>query len=750
VLWQSDDVRVVHPGVIDEVKNGLFYFETTLFDVVPRLYRTLERALQAAYPGHPWQVGRVLRFGSWMGGDRDGNPYVTPEVTTATVRLLRESAIQRHLETARGMRRVLTQSTRHAPASPELAGSLESDARLFPELAAQLARRNPFEPYRQKTAFISAKLEQTLRQVRAVQPDWLEGARGIGHDPNAAFPPGTWYRTGGELLEDLIMIDRSLRAHGAAAVADGTLRDWIVQARVFGLHVAQLDIRQHSGRHELAMAEVLAHAGVCADYAALPEPDRVALLARELENPRPLIPTRLPYSDAASEVVATFRTVAAIIDQLGPEAFSTYVISMSTGASDVLEVLLMAREAGLYDPQGGVSRLDIAPLFETGADLTHGAEVMAACLALPEYRRHLGLRGDLQEVMIGYSDSSKEGGFLAANWALYRAQCDLRDLALREGIELRLFHGRGGSIGRGGGPASAAILAQPPGSIGGQIKMTEQGEVIADRYGMPEIAHRHLEQVLHAVMLSSLLPAEEAPAEWLATLEELAASARKAYRGLVYDRDDFVRYFKSATPITELSRLKIGSRPASRTGSDRIEDLRAIPWVFGWMQSRHTLPGWFGLGSALESYLDSVPRPERRRRLALLQRMVGEWPFLRTVIDNAQMILCKADMEIARRYAELVPEAATREPVFGAIREEFERTRALVCEVAMLQALLDNAPVLQHSIRQRNPFIDPLSCVQVEMLRRLRADPDRPDHAAIEQAIHLSINGIAAGLKNTG
>jgi len=749
-LWQSDEVRVVHPGVLDEVKNGLFFFETSLFRVIPRLYRTLDHALRAAYPGHEWRIPPVLRFGSWMGGDRDGNPNVTAPVTVETARLMRESALQQHLGQADALRRALTQSTRQTAVSDALRESLAADAAAFPGIAAHLARRNPFELYRQKCTYIRARIEGSLRQARTIQPDWLEGARGVGHDPHAAFPAGTWYRSAGELIADIELMDQSLRGHGGSAEAEGMLRDWLVQVRVFGLCISRLDIRQHSARHEAALAEILAHAGVCADYAGLTEAERTALLARELENPRPLIPTRLPYSDAAAEVVSTFRTVAAIIDQLAPEAFQTYVISMSTGPSDVLEVLLLAREAGLYDPATGVSRLDIAPLFETGADLTHGAGVVAACLALPAYRRHLQLRGDLQEVMIGYSDSSKEGGFLAASWALYQAQCTLRDLAQREGIELRLFHGRGGSIGRGGGPASAAILAQPPGSVGGQIKMTEQGEVIADRYGMSEIAERHLEQVLHAVVRSSLRPGEEPPPEWPAALEELAADARAAYRALVYERPDFVRYFMAATPIAELSRLKIGSRPASRTGSDRIEDLRAIPWVFGWMQSRHTLPGWYGLGSAMENYLDRAPRAGRIQRLGMLQRMYAEWPFFRTVIDNAQMILCKADMRIAEHYAGLVGEPATRDAVFGAIRAEFDRTRSMVCEVAVLHELLDNAPILQNSIRQRNPLIDPMSRIQVEMLRRLRADPDGPEHAQIEQAIHLSINGIAAGLKNTG
>jgi phosphoenolpyruvate carboxylase len=369
-----------------------------------------------------------------------------------------------------------------------------------------------------------------------------------------------------------------------------------------------------------------------------------------------------------------------------------------------------------------------------------------ACLDLPVYREHLRLRGDVQEIMIGYSDSNKDAGFTAANWALYQAQRALRDLAAREGIHLRLFHGRGGSIGRGGGPANHAILAQPPGSVGNQYKITEQGEVIADRYGLPQLAHRHLEQVVNAVLRAGFLPHQDPPPEWERALERLADIARRHYRALVYERPEFLPYFRTATPIAEISRLKIGSRPASRRNSERIEDLRAIPWVFSWMQSRHALPGWYGLGYALETFVAE----EAGDPLALLQVMHNHWPFFRTVIDNAQMILGKADLHIAGRYAGLVPDAEIASAIFSAVSEELERTTRMICQVARINRLLATSPVLQHAIARRNPYIDPLSFIQVELLRRLRADPEGAGHGELEDAILLSIGGIAAGLMNTG
>ncbi|HWQ11549.1 MAG TPA: phosphoenolpyruvate carboxylase [Roseiflexaceae bacterium] len=760
-LWQSDEVRVVKPTVIDEVKNGLYYFEAGLFDLIPRLYRELEHALREHYPEHPWQIAPFLRFGSWMGGDRDGNPFVTPEVTVEAVRLMRLATLGRHIAAVEDLSRRLGQSTRQVPVSVELEESLAADAALFPEVAELLRRRNEFELYRQKCTYIREKLVRARAHAERHAPDWSS------HDP---LPPaGTFYHRRAELLEDLRVMQRSLRQNGGAAVAEGALEDVVRQVEVFGLHMATLDIRQHSERHEAAIAEVLAAAGVCQNYRALSEQERIALLGRELANPRPLIPTRLRYSPETVETVQTFRTIAAILEQLSPESIETYIVSMTRGASDVLTILLFAKEAGLYDRAAGVSQLHIAPLFETGADLAGCAAVVQSCLDLPVYREHLRLRGGVQEIMIGYSDSNKDAGFTAANWALYQAQRALRDLAAREGIQLRLFHGRGGSIGRGGGPANHAILAQPPGSVGNQYKITEQGEVIADRYGLPQLAHRHLEQVVNAVLRAGFLPHQDPPPEWEQALERLAAIARRHYRALVYERPEFLPYFRTATPIAEISRLKIGSRPASRRNSERIEDLRAIPWVFSWMQSRHTLPGWYGLGYALETFvvegdgrraagdgqapLTSSPPAQRSAaedRLALLQVMYNHWPFFRTVIDNAQMILGKADLHIAARYAELVPDPAIAEAIFSAISEEYERTTRMICQVARINRLLATSPVLQNAIARRNPYIDPLSFIQVELLRRLRADPQGAGHGELEDAILLSISGIAAGLMNTG
>jgi phosphoenolpyruvate carboxylase len=746
-LWQSDEVRIVRPTVIDEVKNGLYYFDVSLYDLIPRLYREIERALRKHYPGHEWHVPALLRFGSWMGGDRDGNPFVTPDVTVETVRLLRVSGLRHQISAIEELSHRLGQSIRQVGISDELQRSLDDDAERFPAVAELLAHRNPYEPYRQKCTYIREKLLRSLDHASQHVPDWGSA--------EPLPPEGMFYHRAGDLLAELRVIERSLRENAGVAVADGALYDMIRQVEVFGLHVATLDIRQHSERHTAALAEVLAAAGVCEDYTALDEQARVALLTREVSNPRPLIPARLAYSPETIETIQTFRTVAAILEQLSPEALQTYIISMTRGISDMLAVLLFAKEAGLYQPAEGLSRLNIVPLFETGADLAGCAAIMRQALDLPVYREQVRLRGNEQEIMIGYSDSNKDVGFVAANWALYQAQRALRDLAAEQGIGLRLFHGRGGAIGRGGGPANQAILAQPPGSIGNQIKITEQGEVIADRYGLPALAHRHLEQVLNAVLRAGFAPQTDAPLEWEQALERLADISRRHYRALVYENPNFLPYYHTATPIAEISRLKIGSRPASRKNSGRIEDLRAIPWVFSWMQSRHTLPGWYGLGYALEMFVSSdelqVTSDEAAHSsLQLLQQMYTEWPFFRSMIDSAQMILGKADLHVAERYAELTPDPEVAREIFGAIKDEHARTSRLIAQVAKVDQLLDRSPVLQKSIARRNPYIDPLSYVQVELLRRLRADPEGPEHLALEDAILLSISGIAAGLKNTG
>jgi phosphoenolpyruvate carboxylase len=751
-LWQSDDVRLSKPSVSDEVENGLFYFQTVLYDLLPSIYRDFEQALKTYYPEEDWQLPPLLRFGSWMGGDRDGNPFVTPEVTVTTVRQMRASMLQHLLSCMDGLFTDLSQSLQQTSVSPEIFARVDEYAKLFPKVAERMSAHHTREPYRQLLLFMRERLERTLEHTSNHVPTWG------GEAPPASAPER--YTHSEELLADLRLMHASLVANGGELVADGLLRDVIAKVAIFRLHTATLDLRQHSSRHRSALDEIFRTAGVEEQYAELDEERKVALLAREIASSRPLTTARLTeYSEETAETILTFRTTAALLEQVDSEMIETYIISMTTSASDILAVLLLSREVGLYKPDA-YSRLNVVPLFETGEDLTNAPGLMAGLLALPVYREHLRLRGDLQEVMIGYSDSNKEGGFVSANWALYKAQLELTELADANSVRLRLFHGRGGAVGRGGGPAGQAILSQPPGTLRGQIKMTDQGEMISDRYLDPLTAARHLEQVVNAVLRAGF-PEVLKPirGEWLSAMETIAAAGRAAYRSLIYDRPEFLTYFHEATPIAEISRLRIGSRPASRKSGGRIEDLRAIPWVFSWMQSRHTLPGWFGLGSALAAFVkDERPAATGEvgsgdaveARLALLRQMYKEWPFFSTLLGNAQLIIAKADMGIARRYADLVEDQALAEAVFGAVSAEYELTRTMICEVAEVGDVLDAQPVLQRAIRQRNPYVDPLSYIQIELLRRLREDPTPEEQEAMETGVLMAINGIAAGLKNTG
>jgi len=742
-LWQSDDVRNTKPSVRDEVENGLFYFQTVLWELLPQIYREMERALAEHYPEHQWRVPPFLRFGSWMGGDRDGNPFVTPDVTVATVRLMRGAMLRHLIDCVDGLFTDLSQSLQQAAVDPAVLDRTAAYAAIFPEL--RISPHHSREPYRVLLNYMRARLVRSLEHTEGHTPIW-------GIDPPPA-PAADRYTRADELLDDLQLIRDSLCRNGGALPADGLLRDVIQRVAIFRLHSARLDIRQHAGRHLEALDEIFRRAGICADYTALPEPERLALLAAEIESPRPLTPARLDgYSAETAETVQTFRTVAALREQIDPEIFENYIISTTSSVSDILAVLLLCREVGLYAP-GEHSHLNVAPLFETGDDLTNAPGLVDALLRLPFYREHLRLRGDTQEVMLGYSDSNKEGGFVAANWALYRAQVELSEVAERHEVRLRLFHGRGGAVGRGGGPAGQAILAQPPGTLKGQIRMTDQGEMISDRYLDPRTAHRHLEQVVNATLRAGFPVIAPPPAAFTAAMEQIAGAARASYRGLIYDDPDFLRYFREATPINEISRLRIGSRPASRRGSGRIEDLRAIPWVFSWMQSRHTLPGWFGLGTGLAAFCGQAAGSDARcgpEQLELLRRMYREWPFFTTLLDNAQMIMSKADLGIARRYAALVGDAGLAERVFGAVTAEFERTAAMIRAVCQIDDILAGQPVLQKAIRQRNPYVDPLSYIQIELLRRLRAEPPPEEQEALETSVLMAINGIAAGLKNTG
>ena len=735
ILWQTDEVRQRRLSVLDEARNILFYFTETLFAVTPRLYEDLTTALAECYPGEEFQIGNVLEYGSWVGGDRDGNPTITLAHTAEILRLHRDTVLSLYIPAVRALSDRLSQSRHYVGVSEELEASLTADAALLPSVAAEAAGRSPTEPYRRKCEYIWERLRRTRTNS--------EGGYGAASD----------------FIADLEMIERSLKENNGHFAAARVLAPLLLQARLFGFHLARLDIREHKSRYLGALRAVLADTGI--DWDSLTEEGRVTLLEREIASRRPLVPASPAYDDDTNITLGLFRLVSDSMASLGPEAFGSFIMSMASDVSDVLAMLLLAKEAGLADLRegenggdGGWSRVDVVPLFETIEDLENAPVVLDTLLANPVYRRNVNLRGGAQEIMVGYSDSNKDGGYLTANWKLYVAQARLAEVAAKHGVKLRLFHGRGGAIGRGGGPAGKAILAQPPGSVQGRLKITEQGEVIAARYFDQEIAHRNLEQMLHAVLLASADTAgsPETPADWAAVMDEVSDAAFHSYRALVYDDPGFVRFFHEATPIGEFAQLNIGSRPPKRTASDRIEDLRAIPWVFSWMQSRYTLPGWYGVGAALGAYADQSPA-----HLDRLREMYQNWPFFTTLLDNAQMSLAKADLDIAARYASLVSDRANADRIYAAIADEYTRTTAVLLQITGQSALLETAPVLQKSIRLRNPYVDPLSFLQVELLRRLRALPPGGDSEDLKTqrrdlraAVLLSVNGIAAGMKNTG
>jgi len=726
-LWQTDETRTYRPSVLDEVRNGLYYFEATLFDLAPEVERALERALRDAYPGVSMEVPSFLRFGSWIGGDRDGNPHVTSAVTEETLREHQALALRLY---RRGLERLhghLSTAARRG-VDDALMDSIGRDAALFPDEARRSAERYRQQPYRQKLAFVYRKLGATME---ASHRPWR-----ADHRPR----PGT-YATASEFLEDLTLVQESLRRHGGERLAEGRLGTLIRQARMFGFHLAALDLRQHALRHAGALAEVFTRYGLARDYADWPEEARAELLTREILAGRPLTPHRLDFGVETRETLDLFRLTRRAHERVGPASIETYIVSMTRGPSDLLAVLLMAKDAGVADG------LDVVPLFETVADLHAAPATLERLFANPAYARHLEARGRRQTVMIGYSDSNKDGGYLTANWELHLAQRAIASVCEQKGVGLTLFHGRGGSVGRGGGPTNRAILAQPPESVGARLRLTEQGEAITNRYANPQLARRHLEQLVHAVLLTSGKRPIRSPSRggvWEAALHELSPLAERAYRGLVYGAPALGRYLRAATPLDQIERLNIGSRPARRGGGGDVTELRAIPWVFAWTQSRVSLPGWFGFGSAARSWAG-----EDVGRWDLLATMYREWPFFRTMIDNSQVSMRKADMLIAGVYASLA-DPMDREAVFSRVREEFERTEAAICRLTGQQDLLDDAPWLQRSIRVRNPYIDPMNYIQVALLRRLRAGTTPAEADELRDALLLSVNGIAAGLRNTG
>jgi len=725
-LWQTSILRRNRLKVIDEVVNGLSYYDYTFFKELPRVYASLEDQLATLDP--VWQnveIPSFLRMGSWIGGDRDGNPFVTADALKQALLLQSKHALGFYLEELHCLGAELSLDERYVNVSEQVH-----------ELAKASPDSSPHrqgEPYRRAITGMYARLSAT--------------ASGFGHNDIARHAVGDApaYGSVEEFAGDLSILHRSLVSNGSGALARGRLRRLRRAVDVFGFHLASIDLRQNSDVHQRVVAELFEKAIPGTAYETLSEEQRVALLVEEIRTPRLLTSPYLEYSEETTKELAIVHEAAQAHRRYGQAALPNYVISKASDPSDILEVALLLKEAGLLRPREGEMAVNIIPLFETIADLRHCSRVMDDLFALPDYMRLLRSRNQAQEVMLGYSDSNKDGGYLTSGWELYKAETELVEVFKRHGVALRLFHGRGGSVGRGGGPSYQAILAQPGGAVQGAIRITEQGEVIAGKYSNPDLGRRNLEILAAATLEASLLHSSQpAPRdEYLKAMEELSESAYRVYRALVYETEGFERYFWESTVIGEIANLNIGSRPASRTNSRRIEDLRAIPWVFGWAQCRLMLPGWYGFGSAVKAFLDKYPDTG----LSLLREMYREWPFFQALLSNMDMVLAKSNIAIASRYSELVEDEALREAIFPRLRHEWEDSIETLLTIMEQETLLDKNPLLARSIRNRFPYLDPLNHLQIELLKRHRSgDADEQ----VVQGIHLSINGIAAGLRNSG
>ena len=724
-LWLTDRSRTARPEVTDEVLTGLWYFDTTLWQTVPLLQDELERALAGTYPTVK-APKRWITFGSWMGGDRDGNPNVTPAVTAKTLMLHRRLALDKLQVSLRELSHQLSVSSRLDDVSPELGGNGSRLNKLTDSHVHALRDRYPHEPYR----LALAGPARPRARGGPKRPQWLlDPKAGDGSAPLKT-------RRSPELLD---LISESLTTHRAALLAEGELHRLRQQVTLFGLSVARLDVRQHSMRHETAMTEILKSVGVTPDYAALSEEEKLALMRKVLAAPAPKLPDN--FTPETGDVLGSLRVMKRAIELFGEEAVGVYVISMTHDLSDIIEVMVFQHLVGIT--------LDIAPLFETLGDLEAAPGILNQMFDFEPYWKHLQSRRAHQQIMLGYSDSNKDCGYLTANWALFQAQETISAVCKERELGLTLFHGRGGSIARGGGPAAKAILAQPCGCYDAKIRVTEQGEVLSTRYHDPDLAFRIIEQMAYGVLLGAEAAQKEAqvPEAWRKAMNEMSKMAYGAYEALVHKDPEFIEFWRTATPIEEIGGLKLGSRPTFRRATKSVEDLRAIPWVFSWMQSRFVFPGWYGLGSALEQFAAKGPE-----ETALLKTMYKEWMFFKATIDNAQLTLLKADMQIASRYALLVPDEKIRVRIFDIIAAEFSRTEHAILAITGQKSLLENEPVLAKSVHLRNPYIDPLNYIQVEMIRRLRGLEDKtsPEADELRAVIELTINGVSGGLKNTG
>ncbi|HXB77106.1 MAG TPA: phosphoenolpyruvate carboxylase [Bradyrhizobium sp.] len=722
-LWQTNILRRTKLTVLDEVANGLSFYDYTFLHEVPRLHCALEDRLNEGEGAAQGELASFLRMGSWIGGDRDGNPFVTAEVMRNTLKMQSSRVLRFYLDELHVLGSELSLAAHLADVSKDL--------RMLAERSPDTSPHRKGEPYRLAVSGIYARLAATAARLD------VETTRA----PVGEAAP---YAHASEFKADLDVIYRSLISNNSRVIARGRLRHLRRAVDCFGFHLARLDIRQNSAVHERTVAELIDAATPGMSYMALNEEARISLLASELRNSRPLTSSFVKYSEETVGELAVFHAAAEAHAKFGAEAIPQCIISMCKGVSDMLEVALLLKEAGLVDPSGR-SAINIVPLFETIEDLQASSRIMDRLLSMHDYRKLVDSRGSVQEVMLGYSDSNKDGGFVTSGWELYKAEIGLVSVFEHHHVRLRLFHGRGGSVGRGGGPSYDAIVAQPGGAVNGQIRITEQGEIISSKYSNSEVGLNNLEVLAAATLEASLLqPKHSAPnPEYLNAMGELSALAFKAYRGLVYETEGFADYFWASTVINEIASLNIGSRPASRKKTKEIEDLRAIPWVFSWAQCRLMLPGWYGFGSAVEAWIKEHPD----KGMPFLRELYREWPFFRTLLSNMDMVLAKSSIAIASRYAELVPDVALREGIFGRIRREWQSSIHMLLDITGQQRLLQGNPLLERSIRNRFPYLDPLNHVQVELLKEHRAQ--NPDEQVL-RGIQITINGISAGLRNSG
>lgn len=727
ILWQTALIRSVRPRIEDEINVGLRYFTISLLHEIPLLNLRVSNALREQFgPGVPDTP--VVRPGSWIGGDHDGNPFVTGDTVRYATHRAAQTVFSWYLAELAELEHELSLSTRFTVVDPELDDLADRGHNDVPSRSD--------EPYRRAVHGIRGRIAAAA--VATLGAGSVVPGVADGHTP---------YPDAATALEDLAVIDRSLRASNDGIIADHRLATVITALRTFGFHLSALDLRQNSESFENVLTEILARAGVADDYSSLTEEEKILLLTRELHSPRPLVDPLAEWSEATGRELGIFRSAADAARRFGPEVVPHCIISMASSVSDILEPVLLLKEVGLVRVEDGVlhGSVDVIPLFETIDDLKAGASVMTELWSHDFYRTYVAEeREGIQEVMLGYSDSNKDGGYFAANWALYDAELALVDASRTAGLGLRLFHGRGGTVGRGGGPSHEAILAQPEGAVQGSVRITEQGEIISAKYGVRSVARRNLEALVSATLEASLLPVDrvEEPEKAYATMRELSELSRKTYSALMHEDPGFIGYFTSSTPLAEIGNLNIGSRPSSRKQTSSISDLRAIPWVLSWSQSRIMLPGWYGVGSALSAWVG-----EDAERLAFLRKLHREWPFFRSVMSNMAQVMAKADLAVAKMYAGLVPDRADADRIFEAIVKEFHLTLDMYVKVTGTESLLDDNPELAVSMRNRFPYLIPLNLIQLELLRRYRAGDESED---VLDGIRLTMNGLATGLRNSG